>query len=520
MSHDWGADPPPRRAVADEGGAETLEGYSGWHEIGRGGDAVVYHAIQDGLDREVAIKVLRVDDEASVRRFTREVQLMLSLGRQHPNIAKVLQVGTSSLGRPCIVMDFYELGSLDRRLATHGPLSADEVISVGTVIADALACAHANGVLHRDVKPQNILILPTSYVLADFGIARVIDSAHTSGADRFSYRHASPQVLDGATPAESDDVFSLGATLFHLLDGQPPFTTESPEPDSALAYVKRVRVGEPRRLRPEVPAELAAIIMRCLHKTPTQRYASAAAVRDALAGLRTRWAGVAYAGTSLPPAPARSAPTAPGRATDVWGGARTPGQVQNPDDLTALRLRGEDEMHHPDTAPPPGAGRRRRLRPPGRSAHLRRGTIVTVGAVTGALLVLSGWAVLGDRESRPQASPMSAPTQEPTGNPDPASSPTGNPGTASNPDLAPQHLRIRIDGDTATARWDPSAEEPEAWGWGVTPNETEQPVINRTNRPGERTASTRIDPTWDRICFTVVGLRAGQFGGARECVSR
>ncbi|WP_425307823.1 serine/threonine-protein kinase [Ammonicoccus fulvus] len=505
MSHEWSPDPRPRSPRAGEGGAEALVGYSGWREIGRGGDAVVYHAIQDDLDREVAIKVLRVDDEASVRRFTREVRLMLSLGRQHPNIAKVLQVGTSSLGRPCIVMDFYELGSLDRRLAVHGPLSADEVISVGMVIADALAFAHANGVLHRDVKPQNILILPTSYVLADFGIARVIDSAHTSGADRFSYRHASPQVLDGITPAESDDIFSLGATLFHLLDGQPPFTSDSPEPDSALAYIKRVRTTEPRQLlRPDVPAELAAIILRCLHKNPTQRYASAAAVRDALAGLRTRWAGVAYAGSALPTG---KAPAQQEIATEAWGGTAAPGLVRNPNDLTSLRLRGSDAYSpEPATMPPPivGLGLRR-----GRGLR-RRSVIVMAGAVVGALLMFGGWAALNERASSPQLSPMSAPTQEPTVTPAPAS----------NPDLAPQHLRIVIEGETATARWDPSADEPETWGWGVTQDESEQPVLNRTNRPGERTASTRIDPSWDRICFTVVGLRAGEFGGARECVSR
>lgn len=499
MSHDWSPEPAPHRAVAERGEDEALEGYSGWREIGRGGDAVVYHALQNDLDREVAIKVLRVDDAASTRRFTREVQLMLSLGRQHPNIAKVLQVGTSSLGRPCIVMDFYELGSLDRRLATHGPLSADEVISVGLVIADALAFAHANGVLHRDVKPQNILILPTSYVLADFGIARMIDSAHTSGADRFSYRHASPQVLDGLTPAESDDVFSLGATLFHLLDGQPPFTTDPTTPDSALAYIKRVRTAEPRPLlRPDIPAELAAIILRCLQRDPALRYASAAAVRDALAGLRTRWTGVAYATAALPGSPATEAPAPTARETRAWGWAATPGRVQNPGDLTSLRLADDHDarlLQDAETAPPPRPG--------------RRGATVLAGALIGALIVPAGFAALDTRESS-QVQPMSAPAEEPA----------TTAATASNPDLAPQHLQIAIEGDIATARWDRAIDEPEVWGLGVTPNEAEQPVIDRTNLPGQRTASTRIDPSWDRICFTVVGLRAGQFGGARECVSR
>ncbi|WP_051215484.1 serine/threonine-protein kinase [Granulicoccus phenolivorans] len=262
---------------------ESLPGFSHWQEIGRGGDATVYRATQDALNRDVAIKVLMVDDAESVRRFTREVQLMVSLGRQHPNIANVLQIGTSSRGRPCIVMDFYELGSLDRQLSATGPLSAEEVTDVGAVIADALAFAHSNGVLHRDVKPQNILRLPTSYVLSDFGIARLIDSGHTSSSDRFSYRHASPQVLDGLPPSEADDIFSLGATLFHLLDGKPPFTTTGPERDSALAYIGRVRSQPPRPLtRTDVPRSLVTIIDRALEKDPARRFPTAAAMRDEL----------------------------------------------------------------------------------------------------------------------------------------------------------------------------------------------------------------------------------------------
>ena len=264
------------------GSSETLAGFSDWQEIGRGGDATVYRAIQDGLGREVAIKVLTVDDAESVRRFTREVQLMVALGRQHPNIAKVLQIGTSSHGRPCIVMDYYELGSLDRRLNDEGPLPAQDVAHVGQVVADALAFAHQKGVLHRDIKPQNILMMPTSYVLADFGIARLIDQAHTASSDRFSYRHASPQVLNGDTPSELDDVFSLGATLYHLLDGQPPFTLPG-QRDTALSYIKRVLELPPRALnRDDVPPSLLQIVEVALHKDPATRFQSAAEMRDAL----------------------------------------------------------------------------------------------------------------------------------------------------------------------------------------------------------------------------------------------
>ena len=105
------------------------------------------------------------------------------------------------------------------------------------VLADALAFAHAHGVLHRDVKPQNVLVLPTSWVLADFGIARLVDSEHTASAETFTYRHASPQMLDGAPPTAADDLWSLGSTLYTLLDGRPAVRQRRPR--------RRLRAGLP-----------------------------------------------------------------------------------------------------------------------------------------------------------------------------------------------------------------------------------------------------------------------------------
>ena len=182
------------RAVAPP---EELEGYADLVEIGRGGDSVVYRARDLAVDRDVAIKVLAVDDPARAERFVREIEITVSLGRQHPNIVTVLAVGTTESGRPAIVMDFYERGSLHDQLRDRGPLAVDEAVAAGVVVADALAFAHAHGVLHRDVKPQNVLVLPTSWVLADFGIARLVDTEHTASVETFTYRHASPQLLDG-----------------------------------------------------------------------------------------------------------------------------------------------------------------------------------------------------------------------------------------------------------------------------------------------------------------------------------
>src|SRR5262249_51877146 len=144
----------------------------------------------------------------------------------------------------------------------------------------------SHGVLHRDVKPQNILLLPTSYVVADFGIARPIDVGHTSSAEWFSFRHASPQVIDGLAPTVADDVWSVGSTLFTLLDSRAPFAAEDGEDDAALAHMRRVRTGHRRDLRrSDVPPELVSVIDRCMERERSDRFPDADALHDALGAL-------------------------------------------------------------------------------------------------------------------------------------------------------------------------------------------------------------------------------------------
>ncbi|WP_157620931.1 serine/threonine-protein kinase [Saccharothrix sp. NRRL B-16348] len=275
---------------AGSGGAApavALPGYSDFRLVAHGGEGTVYRATQDGLGRDVAVKVLDVTDPDTISRFHRELEITVRLGRQHPHIVTVLDTGVTG-GRPCIVMEYYDLGSLHDRLQQRGPLPVHEVVAAGIAVADALSFAHGQGILHRDVKPQNILVLPTSYVLADFGIARGADAAHTASLQLVSYRHAAPQMVAGQPPAAADDVWSLGSTLFTLLDGQPPFTSDNPGEDTMLAYLGRVREAQPRSLlRPDVPVELMAIILRCLRKAREERFPDAAAVRAALAAVPT-----------------------------------------------------------------------------------------------------------------------------------------------------------------------------------------------------------------------------------------
>ena len=290
-----------------------VAGYDDLVPVAYGGDSVVYRGRQVGLDRLVAVKVVHLEDPETRRRFARELELTVRLGRQHPNIVTVLDTGTTEEGDPCIVMDYADLGSLADRLAASGPLPVSEVVAAGVVVADALAFAHSQGVLHRDVKPQNVLVLPTSWVLADFGIARLADAVETGSLERFSYRHASPQVLDGQQPTAADDVWSLGSTLFTLLEGRTPFAADDPAEDSGLAYLRRARTEPPSALRrDDVPDELRALVARCLAPERADRWPGAAAVRDGLSRLSTELRG--WAPT---PSSAVSAPAAAGGPVEV-----------------------------------------------------------------------------------------------------------------------------------------------------------------------------------------------------------
>lgn len=267
-------DGAPNQLVATTGALE-LEGFADLHAVASGGDSTIYRGTQIALDRDVAIKVVNLSAAEEVRRFQREIALTVKLGRAHPNIVTVLDTRTLTDGRPCIVMDFFELGSTHDRLRSTGPFPSEDVISMGRVIADALDFAHAQRVVHRDVKPQNILILPTSYVLADFGIARSVDAYHTSSLDRLSYRHASPEVLDGRSPEPVDDLWSLCSTMATLLEGRAPFAADDPADDTALAYLRRVRTAQRRALPPEIPGGLRALIERGMDPDRTRRFGSA-----------------------------------------------------------------------------------------------------------------------------------------------------------------------------------------------------------------------------------------------------
>jgi serine/threonine protein kinase len=262
-----------------------VPGYEDLHRIGHGGFSVVYRAHQKEIGRPVALKVLAVEfvDGRILRQFLREVQLTARL-TGHPNVVTVLDSGMTSSGRPYIAMDFYDRGSLRDRLLADGPLPAREVLRIGVKIAGALEAAHREGMLHRDVKPQNILVSRYGEpALGDFGTARLTAAALdvSSRTEALTPVHAAPEVLQGEAATERSDVYSLGSTLYQLLEGRPAFQ-RSADTGIAPLLLRILTELPPPFTRTDVPEVLAAVVLRAMNRQPSERFASAGAMAMAL----------------------------------------------------------------------------------------------------------------------------------------------------------------------------------------------------------------------------------------------
>ncbi|MCV2491236.1 Stk1 family PASTA domain-containing Ser/Thr kinase [Geodermatophilus sp. YIM 151500] len=265
--------------------------------LGRGGMAEVHRGRDLRLGREVAVKVLRSDlarDPSFQVRFRREAQASASLN--HPSIVAVYDTGedrTSTGATPYIVMEYVEGETLRDVLRREGRLSAERAMRVSADVCGALDFSHRNGIVHRDVKPGNVMITPQSAVkVMDFGIARAVsDSAATmtsTAAVIGTAQYLSPEQARGEGVDARSDVYSVGCMLYELVTGAPPFTGDSPV---AVAY-QHVREDPklPSSINPEIPAELDAILLKAMSKNPANRYQSAADMRNdllrALAGQR------------------------------------------------------------------------------------------------------------------------------------------------------------------------------------------------------------------------------------------
>ncbi len=253
-----------------------IDGYDRAVEIGRGGFAVVYRARRVAFAQDVAIKVLsgRID-ETTAARFDRERQVLGALA-QHPHIVTVYDSGTTATGSPFLVMEYLPGGPLSGRLAQRGPLGVREVVDIAVKLCGALETAHRTGILHRDIKPDNVLLSRYGEpVLADFGIARMRGALQTeSGVVTATLSHAPPEVLDGHQPLPQSDVYSLASTLYALLAGSAPFVRDTDASISPLlARVLRDPVPD---LRPRgVPDGVCALLEQAMAKDPAGRPRSA-----------------------------------------------------------------------------------------------------------------------------------------------------------------------------------------------------------------------------------------------------
>jgi len=267
---------------------QAFEGrYEVEREIGKGGNARIFLARPPGGE-PVALKILHPELLVSVAadRFLREIKLASQLN--HPYIAHLLDSGERDW-LVYYVMTYVEGSTLREYLSSRGRLSVADTLRVADNLLDALEHAHGHGIIHRDVKPENVVVSPRGAVLLDFGIARAV---WASGSDRLTRSgiavgtstYMSPEQITALQEIDlRSDLYSLACVLFECLAGQPPFVHRNE------AVVLQMHLNQPapdvRTIRPEIPAELAAGVARALTKTPEERWQTAAAMRDALAAV-------------------------------------------------------------------------------------------------------------------------------------------------------------------------------------------------------------------------------------------
>ena len=345
--------------------------------LGSGGMATIYRATDTQLGRDVALKLLRPEylrDPDFASRFRQEAPAAASLS--HPNVVTVYDFGEDPSG-PYIVMELVDGEDLSTILRRSGALGPRQVARIGSGVARALAAAHARGLVHRDVKPGNILIGTDGQVkVADFGIARAIAEAQVTlpGMTLGSVHYFSPEQARGEQATTSSDTYSLGIVLYEMLTGVRPWEGDSAA-SVALARLSGP-IPDPATVRPSVPPDLASITRKALALDPNDRWPSAAAMADALdatlqpgggaaAGAAGAAAGVAglAAGATMVSATARPNPSGIPYVPDAYVGADSGLSSGAAPTTPPPPLTGAPPARRPGQDEPAGVDRRRRRGP-------------------------------------------------------------------------------------------------------------------------------------------------------------
>ncbi len=294
----------PKPGFPHEFVAQTVVShYRVLHKLGEGGMGVVYRAEDLRLDREVAIKFLRKEDNTHapwLTRFEREARLASAL--KHPHICTIHELGEED-GRPFIVMELLEGRTIKQRIE-EGALPVDQVVHFGVQIAMALEAAHARGIIHRDIKPANLFVTHEDHLkVLDFGLAKLTDrqaavttavtqaavqtttdvEVTVTGAAVGTAAYMSPEQATGAKVDGRTDLFSFGSVLYEMATGRRAFPG-----DNTGTVIMRLLKGEfipPRSLNPAIPERLETIILRAMEVDPNRRYQSAAGMLEDLRSL-------------------------------------------------------------------------------------------------------------------------------------------------------------------------------------------------------------------------------------------
>jgi serine/threonine-protein kinase len=548
--------PPPAADIGRLVGGRYLLG----DIVGIGGMATVHRALDTRLDRAVAVKLLRrevMEDTDIAMRFRREALAATVL--RHPNIVACLEAGTDD-DQPYLVMELIEGEDLAARLRRTGRLEPAEAARLGLDVARGLAVAHVRGIVHRDVKPGNILLARDGRaMITDFGIARLAADAEGAvpGTTLGSVQYFSPEQARGWTTTAASDVYGLGLVLYEAVTGRRAWKGDT------TAALAAVRIGapapSPRAVRPEVPATLDALIVRCLDSDPAGRFPNGAALAAALEPIVGRpepssptvvmrqaagsgglaWAGAGALGPAAAVGTGTAAQVAGSGPAQALPAAAVGGTGQGATTGPAIAPPIRPSATGPDTSPArvatgsrparPGTARRPSPAVAGPLLVLLSVLIVVGGALfvasrppgsdAGALAAASGSVLPTARATAaPTATPTATatpkPSAKPTAKPNPksAATPKPRPG-AGTPDLCGPIFGIACGLDAgryAPATFEPAIRFDLRNGWSTISQSPQQLVIGR--REGTLTFASGIDTVYPN------GEAARSPGSARALV--